>query len=92
MAVISELNRVTRHRVIIADLRRSWAAVAGLWIASFPLAFHPVSRHDGVASILRGFTANELRNLVTQATGRLPEVRRFLGFRLLATWKPEVVN
>ncbi|MGQ0767281.1 MAG: methyltransferase domain-containing protein [Gemmatimonadota bacterium] len=92
MAVISELNRVTRHRVIVADLRRSWAAVAGLWIASFPLAFHPVSRHDGVASILRGFTASELRNLVAQATGRLPEVRRFLGFRLLASWKPEAVN
>ena len=46
------------------DLRRSWLAAAGLWLASFPLGFHPVSRHDGVVSIMRGYTSDELRRLV----------------------------
>ena len=44
-------------------------AVAGLWLVSFPLGFHRVSRHDGVVSILRGFEASELSNLVQQAVG-----------------------
>jgi SAM-dependent methyltransferase len=88
LTVLAELDRVTRERVLVFDLRRSWAAVAGLWAASFPLAFHPVSRHDGVTSILRGFTGDELRSLIERATGACPEVERYLGFRLAASWRP----
>jgi ubiquinone/menaquinone biosynthesis C-methylase UbiE len=86
--VVRELDRVARHRVIIHDLRRSWVAAAGLWTASFPLLFHPVSRHDGVASVLRGFTADELATLVAATTGTTPDVQRRLGYRLIASWKP----
>ncbi|MEO7963291.1 MAG: methyltransferase domain-containing protein, partial [Gemmatimonadaceae bacterium] len=67
--LVAEMDRVARHRVIISDLRRSFLAVAGLWASSFPLMFHPVSRHDGVVSILRGFTGAELRSLVYEAVG-----------------------
>jgi SAM-dependent methyltransferase len=87
-AVVAELHRVARRRVIIADLRRSWLAAAGLWLASYPLRFHPVSRHDGVVSVLRGFTGAELRDLVRAATGRVPAVRRRPAFRLTASWAP----
>jgi len=45
--VLRELDRVARLRVIVADLQRSRLAAAGIWLASFLLAFHPVSRHDG---------------------------------------------
>jgi SAM-dependent methyltransferase len=86
--VLRELNRVARVRVIIADLRRSWLAVAGLWIASFPLGFHPVSRHDGVVSIMRGYAGDELTRLVTSSTGQTPVVRRRIGWRVTATWRP----
>ncbi|HVE79468.1 MAG TPA: methyltransferase domain-containing protein [Gemmatimonadaceae bacterium] len=86
--VVAELHRVARRRVIIADLRRSWLAAAGLWLASFPLRFHPVSRHDGVVSVLRGFTGGELRELVRATTGRTPAVRRRAAFRLTASWTP----
>ncbi len=85
---IAELNRVARHRVVIHDLRRSWVAVAGLWGVSFVLAFHPVSRHDGMTSILRGFTPSELCQLIRESTGVEPTVERHWGFRLLASWQP----
>lgn len=87
-SVITELNRVARQRVVIADLRRSRFAAAGFWLASFPLRFHPVTRHDGVVSVFRGFTAAELRAAIWRAVGVAPAVRQRAGFRLTASWKP----
>ncbi|MEJ7812861.1 MAG: hypothetical protein WKG32_20775, partial [Gemmatimonadaceae bacterium] len=84
-----ELNRVARRLVIVSDLRRSWVAAGGIWLASWALRFHPVSRHDGVVSVLRGFTPAELAELVLAATGRSARVRERLGYRLSAAWEPE---
>lgn len=86
--VILELDRVARERVIVSDIRRSWFAAAGIWMASYPLHFHPVSRHDGVVSVMRGFTTAELRQLVWSAIGRRPQVRRRPLFRVTASWSP----
>jgi SAM-dependent methyltransferase len=88
MRLLRELDRVARRRVIVCDLRRSWVAAGGFWLASHPLRFHPVTRHDGVVSIRRGFTAPELARLVQAAVGHTPMVRRALGFRLAASWVP----
>ena len=87
-SVLRELHRVARVRVVISDLRRSWVAAAGIWLASFPLRFHPISRHDGVLSVLRGFTPAELSAHVVRATGMSPSVTRRLGWRLTAAWTP----
>ncbi len=86
--LLQECTRVAKSAVIIGDLRRSWFAVAGLWAASFLLGFHPVSRHDGIVSILRGFTRNELQRLVEDATGCRARAHRALGFRVVAVWSP----
>lgn len=87
--LVAELDRVARRRVIVSDLRRSYVAAAGFWAASWPLGFHSVTRHDGVVSVMRGFTAGELAALVAGAVGRPPRVRRRLGWRLTASWEPE---
>lgn len=86
--VLRELNRVARRAVIVSDLRRSWIAVTGFWLASWPLGFHPITRHDGVTSVRRGFTAAELGALVRDATGAEPRVARHAGYRLAARWTP----
>jgi SAM-dependent methyltransferase len=86
--LLAEMNRVARVRVVVADLRRTWAAAAGFWIGSRALRFHPVSRHDGVVSILRGFRAGELAAAVLAATGCRPSVRNRRGFRVTASWTP----
>lgn len=84
--VLRELQRVARRAVIVSDLRRSWLAACGFWAVTWPLGFHAVSRHDGVTSVLRGFTPTELAAHVLGATGCRAAVRRHLGFRVTATW------
>lgn len=86
--LIREMNRVARIRVVISDLRRSWVAAGGLWLASFPLRFHPVSRHDGVISVMRGFTRTELRSIVERAIGVQVIATNRAGFRVTTGWTP----
>lgn len=84
--LLREMDRVARVGVIVSDLRRSWLAAGGLWAVSFPMGFHPVSRADGMLSVLKGFTAAELRDLVTEAVGVTPRVTRRIGWRLTTSW------
>jgi SAM-dependent methyltransferase len=86
--LLREMDRVARRLVIVADLRRSWLAAAGIWAASFPLGFHAVSRHDGVLSVLRGYRVAELASLVRTAVGTAPLAWDHRGFRVLASWSP----
>ena len=88
LKLLREMNRVARVRVIVSDLRRSWIAAAGLWLASFPLRFHAVSRHDGVVSVMRGFTPEELVDTVREAIARKPTVHRRRAFRVTTSWAP----
>jgi len=90
--LIAELNRVAARAVIVSDLRRSWIAAAGFWLVSVLLRFSPVTRHDGVVSVLRGFTARELTNMVGDETGVAPDVHRRLGFRITVRWTPRGVR
>ena len=84
--LVAELHRVARGHVVVSDIQRSRLAAAGFWIASIVLRFHPVTRRDGVTSVFRGFTADELRGLIRGVTGVTPEVRRGMFWRLTATW------
>jgi SAM-dependent methyltransferase len=86
--LVAELNRVARRVVVVSDLRRSWLAAAGFWLVSFPMRFHAVTRHDGVVSVLRGFTVAELHGIIRAGAGVSPVVTRRLGYRLTARWTP----
>ena len=79
--MLRELTAWRARRVIVSDLRRSWLAACGFWLVSWPLGFHPVTRHDGVVSVLRGFTRRRARRATCmRATGAArPTVRRHLG-------------
>lgn len=91
-ALLRELNRVARVAVVVSDLRRSWIAAGGFWLASWPLCFHRVTRHDGVLSVLRGYTREELAAAVFAAVGVLPAVHQRLGFRMTTSWRPTAVH
>jgi ubiquinone/menaquinone biosynthesis C-methylase UbiE len=84
-----EMQRVARRHVIVSDLRRNWVAAAGLWIASWPLRFHRITRHDGVASVLKGFVPAELRETLVRAVRRDVAVTPRPAFRLTACWSPD---
>ena len=86
--VLRELDRVARVRVIIGDLLPSRAAVALFWAAATVLGFHPVTRHDGLVSIGRGFTISDLQASVVGALGHGACVCRRPGWRVTATWTP----
>ncbi|HMC56417.1 MAG TPA: methyltransferase domain-containing protein [Gemmatimonadaceae bacterium] len=84
--LLAELHRVSRGWVVISDLQRSWAAAGGFWLGATILRFHPITRHDGVVSVMRGFTSTELRRMITESTGATPTVRRAPFWRLTAVW------
>jgi len=85
-AIVVELRRVARLGVVIAELVPSRIAALGLWLASYPLRFQPVSRRDGVTSVLRGFTGPALRRACAEA-GVDAEVRVHPLFRVTAAWR-----
>jgi ubiquinone/menaquinone biosynthesis C-methylase UbiE len=80
-----ECHRVARLGVVIADLRRSRPAAAGFWLGSRLLRFDPVTCADGLTSLRRAFTVEQLRSLLHQADIPATVVRR-PGARLVATW------
>lgn len=88
VTLVRELNRVARIAVVVSDLRRSWIAGGGFWLASFPLGFHKVTRHDGFLSVMRGYTPAELSDLIQTAIGVTPVINQRLGFRITTSWTP----
>jgi len=86
-ALLREMDRVARRAALVADIRRSLVAAIGLWLVSWPLRFHPVTRRDGVISVLRGFRDTELEDVCREA-GVRADVRRHPGWCLTAAWRP----
>lgn len=86
--MLRECTRVARAQVIVADLRRARLPIALLWLVSFPLRFHRISRHDGIVSIRRGYTLPELQALLKDANIHEARCQRRIGWRVTATWHP----
>jgi len=88
---IATFAALARRAVVIADLRRSRLAMTGVWLASFPLGFGAVTRHDAVLSLRRGYTREEMSALL-RAAG-VPAVARYRpGFRVVAVWEPSAIS
>jgi 2-polyprenyl-3-methyl-5-hydroxy-6-metoxy-1,4-benzoquinol methylase len=85
---IASFHRLARRAVVLADLRRSRAAIAGVWLASFALGMGGVTRRDAVVSLRRGYTRAEFTEMLREAG--VPAVARCRpGFRIVASWSPE---
>ena len=84
---IATFDRMARRAVVLADLRRSRLAMAGVWLASFPLGFRATTRRDAVVSLRRGYTKREFDEMLREAGVRA--VARYRpGFRIVASWSP----
>jgi hypothetical protein len=88
---IATFGSLARRAVILADLRRSRVAMLALWLASYPLGFSGVTRHDGIVSLRRGYTRREFNEMLVGA-GVGPVARRRPGFRIVAAWETSDVR
>ncbi len=80
--LLAEMARVARHRVVVLDIRRHRLAYWGFVAWSRAFTRNRLVRHDGPLSVLRGFTAGELRAASAPLVGFRWEVRAYLGFQL----------
>lgn len=80
-------DRLARLGVVVADLRRARLATVLFRAGARTLGFDSCTVADGVTSIRRGYTVEELRGLLA-AAGVRARVSRRPGFRLVATWTP----
>lgn len=81
-ALLAELARVARRRVLVLDIRRSWLAYAGFVAWSRVFTRNRLVRHDGPLSVLRAFTRDELLDLAGPLRDFSWSVRPYPGFQL----------
>jgi len=84
---LTACNALARRAVVIADLRRSRLAMAGVWAACLALGMDRVTRHDAVLSLRRGYTRPEISEMLAEA-GVKAVVRYRRGSRIVASWSP----
>jgi len=68
--------------VLVFDVVRSPLAYGGAILLTRGLRMHPMTRHDAPASVLRAYTAPELRALAVRAGLAKAHIRVSLPFRL----------
>jgi SAM-dependent methyltransferase len=82
--LLRELARLARRAIVVSDLERARVPFV-FGRAVFPLLFTtPVSVHDGLVSIRRGFREPELRTAFAAAGLGRVTIRRLFPYRLLA--------
>lgn len=81
--LVGEMARVARRRVVVVDIRRHWLAYWGFKAWSRVFTRNRLVRYDGPLSVLRGFTPDELLDLVRPIAGFSWTVRSAPGFQLV---------
>ncbi len=78
IALLREMERVSRSGFVALDLRRSLATYWASRLLTMALGpGHRLSRHDGPLSALRSFTCGELKEIAVGAGIAAPEVRHY---------------
>jgi ubiquinone/menaquinone biosynthesis C-methylase UbiE len=78
-----EAWRVTRDGVFICDLHRNAGLYGMLWLGTYLLRVSPAIRHDGLASVRRGFRRPEWRNFAEAAKIPQTTVWLYYGTRIV---------
>lgn len=76
VAALREMLRVARRGYIVMDLRRSWIAYLLIYLLTRIFTRNRMTRFDGPLSVLKSFTASELRDWAAKAGARSCRVRR----------------
>lgn len=80
--LLSDFARVARRAVIVNDLVRNLIPYYFARLTGRILATSFLTRNDGPVSVLRGFTAEELKSLAERAGLRSLDVKRSFPYRL----------
>jgi SAM-dependent methyltransferase len=91
ITLVRAFDRIARVGVVLCEPRRTPLAAAGIWAAAHLLGFHAVTRRDGVLSVRRSFTTDELGAVLAEA-GVQGTIRRRPGFRLVSWWRNQRAN
>lgn len=67
VTVLRELARVARRGIVVNDLRRGLLPLAATWATLVAAGRSPVTRRDGVVSVRRAYTLEELDELLAGA-------------------------
>lgn len=81
--LLSVFGRLARRAVIVNDLVRNLVPYYFIRATAPVLARSFLTRHDGPVSVLRGFTASELRDMALAAGLNNCQVERVFPYRLL---------
>ena len=80
---LREMRRVSRGRVLINDMVRSWPSFLGAWLFSRIFSRNPISRHDAPLSARRSYTREELVSLAASAGLEPVASYGFFGYRVM---------
>jgi hypothetical protein len=81
--MLREMDRVAALGIVLTDLVRSGAALVGArLLAATVWRRHPITRHDGPASVRAAFTPRELRAMGAEALSVPFRVRTEPIFRM----------
>ncbi len=83
--LLREFGGLARRAVLVNDLRRHRLPWIVIYLLARVLRAHPMFAHDAPLSVLRGFTADELRRAAAESGSRDFRLRRMWPFRLVLT-------
>jgi ubiquinone/menaquinone biosynthesis C-methylase UbiE len=81
--LMQSFSRIAKHGILINDLRRSWLALIGIKILTLLFSRSGMVKHDAPLSVQRGFTKDELLQLVKQCSFEHFTIKRTWAFRWL---------
>ncbi len=83
--IIVALYRISRHGVVINDLRRSLFAYIGIAVLTRLFSRSEMVKNDGPISVRRGFVLEELKQVCSQIPSAACSIRRMWAFRWCVT-------